>query len=82
MLTPALLLAGCERTLNALLARDPAAPSRLDALAGNRLLVRLEQPHLQLLLHFHRSGIDLLHADALDEAEADAVVELTAEKLS
>ncbi len=26
LVTPTLLLAGCERTLNALLARDPAAP--------------------------------------------------------
>lgn len=82
LVTPALLLAGCERTLNALLVRDPAAPARLEALAGSRLLIRLEQPHLQLLLHFHRGGIDLLRAEALDEAGADAVVELTPEALS
>ncbi|MDR5897449.1 SCP2 sterol-binding domain-containing protein [Halomonas vilamensis] len=82
LVTPALLLAGCERTLNALLARDPAAPARLDALAGSRLLIRFEQPHLQLLLHFHRGGIDLLRAEAFDEADADAVVELTPETLS
>ncbi len=50
LITPTLLLAGCERTLNALLARDPAAPARLAALAGSRLLVRLEKPHLALLL--------------------------------
>jgi ubiquinone biosynthesis protein UbiJ len=82
LVTPALLLAGCERTLNALLARDPAAPARLEALAGSRLLIRLEQPHLPLLLHFHRGGIDLLRAETLDEASADAVVELTPEALS
>ena len=39
-----MVLAGFERTLNALLARDPAAPARLAALAGSRLLVRLERP--------------------------------------
>ncbi|WP_075880676.1 ubiquinone biosynthesis accessory factor UbiJ [Vreelandella massiliensis] len=82
LVTPALLLAGCERTLNALLARDPAAPSRLDALAGSRLLIRVEQPQLTLLMHFHRGGIDLLRADDVDEADADAVVELTPETLS
>lgn len=82
--TSTLMLAGLERAINALLARDPATPSRLEALAGSRLLVRLEQPHLPLMLHFHRAGIDLSHAgDAADsEALADAVVELTPETLS
>ncbi|GAA3907518.1 SCP2 sterol-binding domain-containing protein [Halomonas cibimaris] len=82
--TPALMLAGIERAINALLARDPAAPGRLEALAGSRLLVRLEQPRLALMLHFHRAGIDLAHAsdDADCEASADAVVELTPETLS
>ncbi|NDL71085.1 ubiquinone biosynthesis accessory factor UbiJ [Vreelandella alkaliphila] len=82
LVTPTLLLAGCERTLNALLARDPAAPSRLAALAGSRLLVRLEKPHLQLALHYHHAGIDLLRGDDLDETDVDAVVELTPETLS
>ena len=53
LVTPTLLLAGCERTLNALLARDPAAPARLAALVGSRLLIRLEQPHLELVIHYH-----------------------------
>ncbi|WP_280552823.1 SCP2 sterol-binding domain-containing protein [Halomonas sp. 25-S5] len=86
-----LLLAGLERTLNALLARDPAAPSRLARLAGQRLLVRLEHPALALAIHFHPAGLDLLRPDdtdetaldetALDEAAFDAVVELDAETL-
>ncbi len=82
LVTPTLLLAGCERTLNALLARDPAAPSRLAALAGSRLLVRLEKPHLELVLHYHLSGIDLMRGDGVEEADVDAVVELTPETFS
>ncbi|AYF34051.1 SCP2 domain-containing protein [Vreelandella alkaliphila] len=82
LVTPTLLLAGCERTLNALLARDPASPARLSALAGSRLLVRLEKPHLQLVLHYHHAGIDLLRGDDLDETDVDAIVELTPETLS
>ncbi|PRY66844.1 ubiquinone biosynthesis protein UbiJ [Vreelandella songnenensis] len=82
LVTPTLLLAGCERTLNALLARDPAAPSRLAALAGSRLLVRLDKPHLELVLHYHLSGIDLMRGDGVEEADVDAVVELTPETFS
>lgn len=82
VVTPTLLLAGCERTLNALLARDPAAPSRLAALAGSRLLVRLEQPHLVLVIHYHHAGVDLMHGDDVNEADVDAVVELTPETFS
>ena len=85
-LSPVLLLAGLERTLNALLARDPAAPSRLARLAGQRILLRLERPELALALHFHPAGIDLLRPDlpdetACEEAGFDAVVELDAETL-
>ena len=82
LITPTLLLAGCERTLNALLARDPAAPARLAALAGSRLLVRLEKPHLALLLCYHATGVDLQHGDEVEETDVDAVVELTPETLS
>ncbi|WP_249978424.1 ubiquinone biosynthesis accessory factor UbiJ [Vreelandella olivaria] len=82
LVTPTLLLAGCERTLNALLARDPAAPTRLSALAGSRLLVRLEKPYLQLVLHYHHAGIDLLRGDDLDETDVDAIIELTPETFS
>ncbi|MBE0463946.1 MAG: ubiquinone biosynthesis accessory factor UbiJ [Halomonadaceae bacterium] len=82
LVTPTLVLAGCERMLNALLARDPAAPARLAALAGSRLLVRLEKPHLQLVLHYHSAGIDLLRGDDVEETEVDAVVELTPETFS
>ncbi|HDZ45906.1 hypothetical protein LCGC14_0167680 [marine sediment metagenome] len=82
LVTPTLLLAGCERTLNALLARDPAAPTRLAALAGSRLLVRLEQPKLELVIHYHHAGLDLLRGDGINEADVDAVVELTSETFS
>ena len=82
LVTPTLLLAGCERTLNALLARDPAAPARLAALAGSRLLVRLEQPNLELVIHYHHAGLDLLRGDDINEADVDAVVELTPETFS
>lgn len=82
LVTPTLLLAGCERTLNALLARDPAAPARLAQLAGRRLLVRLEQPNLELIIHYHHAGLDLLRGEDIDEADVDAVVELTPETLS
>ncbi|MBB3183816.1 ubiquinone biosynthesis protein UbiJ [Halomonas fontilapidosi] len=85
-LSPTLLLAGLERTLNALLARDPAAPSRLARLTGQRILLRLEQPALALAIHFHPGGLDLIRPDLTDEtafAEEgfDAVVELDAETL-
>lgn len=80
-LTPTLLLAAAERTLNGLLARDPAAPSRLARLAGQQLLLRLEQPELALAIHFHGGGLDLLRPDDTDEAAYDAVVEVDAETL-
>ncbi|MFP4138317.1 MAG: SCP2 domain-containing protein [Halomonas sp.] len=80
-LTPTLLLAGAERTLNGLLARDPAAPGRLARLAGQRLLVRLENPALALAIHFHPEGLDLLRPKDADEAEYNAVLELDAETL-
>lgn len=80
-LTPTLLLAGIERTLNALLARDLAAPARLARLAGSRLLLRLERPSLTLLLSFHPHGVDLMRQDEPDEHAADTVVELDAETL-
>ena len=80
-LTPTLLLAGIERMLNALLARDPAAPGRLARLAGSRMLLRLEHPALTLLVSFHAHGLDLLRQDIDDESAVDAVVELDAETL-
>ncbi|MBF7053753.1 SCP2 sterol-binding domain-containing protein [Halomonas sp. KAO] len=79
--TPTLLLAAAERTLNALLARDPAASSRLARLAGQRLLLRLENPELALAIHFHPGGLDLLRAEGGAEEDHDAVVELDAESL-
>jgi len=76
-----LLLATTERTLNALLARDPAAPSRLARLAGQQLLLRLEHPELSLAIHFHGGGLDLLRPDDPAEEAYDAVVEVDAETL-
>ncbi|SFU58874.1 ubiquinone biosynthesis accessory factor UbiJ [Halomonas korlensis] len=88
------LLAGLERTLNALLARDPAAPGRLARLAGQRILIRVQRPTLALAVHFHATGLDLLRPDPTsattddtanppgDDAPKqtyDAVVELDAE---
>lgn len=80
-LTPTLLLAGIERSLNALLARDLAAPGRLSQLAGCRVLLRLERPSLALLLSFHSQGIDLLRQDEPDESVADTIVEFDSETL-
>ncbi|RTR03435.1 ubiquinone biosynthesis accessory factor UbiJ [Halomonas nitroreducens] len=80
-LTPTLLLGGLERTLNALLARDPAAPARLARLAGQRILLRLEHPPLALAVHFHPQGLDLLRQDEAPEEAYDAVVELDTETL-
>ena len=80
-LTPTLLLAGIERSLNALLARDLAAPERLARLAGCRVLLRLERPSLALLLSFHSQGIDLLRQNEPDESVADTVIELDSETL-
>jgi ubiquinone biosynthesis accessory factor UbiJ len=80
-LTPSLLLAGIERSLNALLARDLAAPARLSRLAGSRLLLRLERPALTLLLSFHHHGVDLMRQEEPDEDMADTVVELDCETL-
>ena len=78
-LTSTLLLAGLERTLNALLARDPAAPSRLARLAGQRLLLRLKNPELALAIHSHPHGLDLLRPEGIADEAYDAVVELDAE---
>ncbi|MDR5867222.1 ubiquinone biosynthesis accessory factor UbiJ [Halomonas koreensis] len=80
-LTPTLLLGGLERGLNALLARDPAAPGRLARLAGQRILLRLERPALTLAMAFHPQGIDLLRPDDEPETAFDAVVEADAETL-
>lgn len=76
-----LLLACAERSLNALLARDPAAPNRLRRLAGKRLLLRLERPSIDLLVAFHREGLSLLSAAQAGQSDADAVVEVDSETL-
>lgn len=80
-LTPTLLLACAEKSLNALLARDPAAPSRLRRLAGRRLLLRLERPRLDLLVAFHERGLELSREPQAEEDDADAIVEIDSEAL-
>ena len=80
-LTPTLLLGGLERSLNALLARDPAAPARLSRLAGQRLLVRLEGSPLAVAMAYHAQGVDLMRPDDEPEHAFDAVVELDPETL-
>ncbi|MFG6138427.1 ubiquinone biosynthesis accessory factor UbiJ [Halomonas sp. B23F22_10] len=80
-LTPTLLLGGLERSLNALLARDPAAPARLSRLAGQRLLVRLEGSPLAVAMAYHTQGVDLMRPDDEPENAFDAVVELDPETL-
>ncbi|MGC3872747.1 ubiquinone biosynthesis accessory factor UbiJ [Halomonas sp. GXIMD04776] len=76
------LLLGCaEKTLNTLLARDPAAPSRLNKLAGKRLLMRLERPRFDLLIVFDEKGLSLLHHPQAEEDDADAIVEIDSDTL-
>ncbi|WP_043529346.1 ubiquinone biosynthesis accessory factor UbiJ [Litchfieldella xinjiangensis] len=70
-----------ERTLNALLARDPAAHGRLARLAGSRMLFRLERPHLEILVSFDAQGLHLAHAPSLNESTVDVVVEVDSETL-
>lgn len=81
-LTPTLLLAGLERSINALLARDPAAPQRLRHLAGKSILLRLESPALALATHFHAQGLELIREHDASEETHDAVVELDSATLS
>ncbi|SHE63346.1 ubiquinone biosynthesis protein UbiJ [Modicisalibacter ilicicola DSM 19980] len=81
-LTSTLLLGCAESTLNALLARDPAAPSRLRRLAGKRLLLRLERPRFDLLMGFDERGLTLLRPDQAEESDADAIVEIDSDALS
>lgn len=80
-LIPTLVLAGIEKTLNSLLARDPAAPSRLRRLAGQRILLHLESPSVALVIAYHHQGIDLMLAESLADQDYDAVVEVDAEAL-
>ncbi len=80
-LTPTLLLAATERSLNALLARDPAAPARLRRLSGKSVLLRLERPHLTLLTRFDEAGLSLMQAPEAEEGDADVVVEIDSDAL-
>lgn len=53
------LITGTERNLNRLLARDPAAPARLSALAGKRLALCLTKPSMAVVIDFHEKGVAL-----------------------
>lgn len=76
-----LLLACAEKSLNALLARDPAAKNRLRRLAGKRLLLRLERPSVDLLVCFDQHGLSLLSVAPAEHSDADAIVEIDSETL-
>src|SRR5699024_8224985 len=80
-LTPTLLLACAEKSINTLLARDPAAPARLRRLAGKRLLLRMQCPRRNLLVAFHDQGLDLLDVSLSEHRDADATVEIDAQAL-
>ncbi|MGJ8525283.1 Ubiquinone biosynthesis accessory factor UbiJ [Halomonadaceae bacterium LMG 33818] len=71
-----LFLAGIETTINRLLARDPAAPSRLARMANKRLLLRFENPDLLTLITIQQDGISLHQLHDAAESDADAIVEL------
>ncbi|WP_168013922.1 ubiquinone biosynthesis accessory factor UbiJ [Halomonas salinarum] len=76
-----MVLAGFERTLNALLDRDPAAPARLAALDGSRLLVRLERPAYALLVSFDAHSLSLCRGEGLADEDVDVIVEADSEAL-
>lgn len=80
-LTPTLLLACAEKCLNAMLSRDPAAPSRLRRLSGKRLLLRLERPRVDLLVTFHEHGMGLMRHPHAEESDANAIVEVDSQAL-
>ncbi|RKR04413.1 ubiquinone biosynthesis protein UbiJ [Kushneria sinocarnis] len=80
LMTP-LLLASAERTLNHLLARDPAAPARLAGLAGKRLLLRITAPAFEVLITFHNGGLALTRLPDASPGDADACVEIDADTL-
>ncbi|ARS51911.1 ubiquinone biosynthesis accessory factor UbiJ [Kushneria konosiri] len=79
-MTP-VLLAGVEKTVNRLLARDPAAPSRLAAMAGQRLLLRLESPRIEVLVIFHIHGLTLASLPDGEDRDADTTIEIDADTL-
>ncbi|MHB0776718.1 ubiquinone biosynthesis accessory factor UbiJ [Halomonas sp. WWR20] len=76
-----LLLASAEKLINGMLARDPAAPSRLARLNGRHLSLRLEKPRFNLLVHFDTHGLHLLRQPDPQESDSDVVVELDSESL-
>ncbi|WP_106478922.1 ubiquinone biosynthesis accessory factor UbiJ [Phytohalomonas tamaricis] len=80
LFTP-VLLSCVEQVINRLLARDPAAPSRLAQLAGHRLLLRLEGPPFEALIVFHHGGVALSRLPGASDNDADVVVEVDADTL-
>lgn len=53
------VLVALERSLNALLRRDPATPSRLRELNGKTVRIMLTSPRLALRVAFHDGGVSL-----------------------
>lgn len=69
-------LVALERALSRVLARDPATPSRLAALAGRTLRVTLESPEIMVRVAFHDTGLTLARIRDWD-SEDDVTVTLT-----
>nr|WP_025732432.1 SCP2 sterol-binding domain-containing protein [Carnimonas nigrificans] len=82
MLFAPLALACIETTLNRVIARDPAAPGRLERLSDKRIIVRLEHPDICCMALFRADGINLSRVDEPNEGDADATIELSAETLA
>lgn len=71
------LLRPAREVVNRLLAMDPDAAGRLQALSGRALEVHLTGLSLPLRLEFHEQGVELTVADEADEADgpsADATL--------
>ncbi|MFC0268743.1 ubiquinone biosynthesis accessory factor UbiJ [Kushneria aurantia] len=75
------LLRRGEQCFNRLLARDPAATTRLRSLAGQRLVVALASPPLRLAIDFTPEGVHLAQADEASWQSADSRVELDGDSL-
>lgn len=71
---PRFMLQRAERTLNALLQRDPATPKRLEGLAGHTLELHLTAPAWHIALTAAMTG---LHIEDAPQHSAHAVITLT-----
>ncbi|GHC24228.1 ubiquinone biosynthesis accessory factor UbiJ [Aidingimonas halophila] len=69
-------ISALERCLNVVLARDPAASTRLSRLAGTRLRLRVTRPRYDLTLSFSADGVALMHGLPANDRSGDIDVEL------